>query len=84
MKILITEDTVVNFGDDRGGVHVGAGELPDVPGTVARQLVQLNRALYANRKDDPDKAGRDTAPADVVKAAEDLARDRAKAAKAQE
>lgn len=80
MKILITENTVVNVGDDRGGVHAAEGDLLDVPAAVARQLVQCGRALYTVRKDDTDKSGSNTAPADVVSAAEELARERAKPA----
>jgi hypothetical protein len=83
MKVLITENTIVNVGDDRGGVHAGAGSLPDVPADVARRLVLASRALYTNRKDDPDKAGSNTAPDEVVKAAEAVVKELAAAAKAQ-
>lgn len=69
MKMLIIEGTVVNFGDDRGGVHADPGETPDVPQEAARALAQAGRALYVNRKDDPSRSGANTASAEMLKAA---------------
>jgi hypothetical protein len=77
-KILITEPTLINYGNDRGGVHHDAGELPDVPKETALALVRHGRALFVNRNDDPDKAGANTAPAELLKAAKDVATARAK------
>lgn len=81
-KVLILESTVVNFGDDRGGVHQDAAELVDVSIDAARALVQAGRALYADRKDDKSKGAIHTASADMLKAADRVRKDRAAAAKA--
>jgi hypothetical protein len=69
-KILIIESCVVNHGDDRGGVHQSAGDMPEVPKDPARALVSAGRALYINKTDDPDKQGRNTASREMVSAAE--------------
>lgn len=73
-KILITEATLVNYGDDRGGVHQSIGDLPTVPKHVALDLVRANRALYADKADDADKGGRNTATREMLKAAEAMAK----------
>lgn len=73
-KILITEATIVNYGDDRGGVHQAIGDLPTVPKHVALDLVRANRALYADKADDFDKGGRNTATKEMLKAAEAMAK----------
>lgn len=74
MKVLITEPCLVNFGDDHGGVHQAAGALPDVPKDQAIALANAGRALYVERKDDPDKNGRNTAPPEMLKAAQEMAK----------
>jgi len=72
-KVLITTPTLINFEDDRGGLHHDAGETPVVPKDTALTLVRADRALYASKSDDPDKSGRNTATAEMLKAAADLA-----------
>lgn len=81
MKMLITEPCLVNFGDDRGGIHQDAGDLPDVPKDQAIALANVGRALYTDRKDDPDKSGRNTATSEMLKAAQELAKAKAKPVK---
>lgn len=73
-KMLIIESCVVNHGDDRGGVHQSAGDMPDIPKDPARALVTAGRALYINKTDDPDKQGRNTASREMVSAAEAMAK----------
>lgn len=73
-KILITESTLINYGDDRGGVHHGVGDLPDVPKAIAADLVRSSRALYAVREDDTDKSGRNTATKEMLTAAAAIAK----------
>lgn len=68
-KLLIISPTLVNYKDDRGGVAHDSGEVIDAPQDVAKVLIRTNRALYVNKTDDPDKAGINTAPADLVTAA---------------
>jgi hypothetical protein len=75
-KILIIEACLVNFGDDRGGVDQAAGDMTDVAKDTARQLTTAGRALYVNKADDPDKAGRFTASKDMIKAAEAMVKAR--------
>lgn len=82
MKILIIDATQVNYHDDRGGQHADAGEFVDPPKEVARKLVEVGRALYVNRTDDPSKEGSNTASKDMIAAAEVLAKTKSKAAKA--
>ena len=84
MKILILASCLVNVGDDAGGQHAEQGDMPDVPKDVAVKLVACGRALYTDRKDDPDKAGANTASKELIKAAEAAAAEKAKAAKAAE
>lgn len=81
-KILIIESCVVNHGDDRGGVHQSAGDMPEVPKDPARALVTAGRALYINKTDDPDKQGRNTASREMVSAAEAMAKSARKASPA--
>jgi len=73
MKILLLENTVVNYGDDRGGVIEAAGALVNPATQTAHGLVNQGRALYTAKSDDPSK-GLKTAPADIVKAAEAAAK----------
>jgi hypothetical protein len=75
-KVLITTPTLINFEDDRGGLHHDAGETPVVPKDTALTLVRADRALYVSKSDDPDKSGRNTASAEMLKAAADLAKAR--------
>lgn len=82
MKIVILEGTQVNYGNDQGGVHEDSGALCDVPKDVAIKLTTANRALYVNKSDDPFKDGRFTAPAEMVKAAEAMAKAKTKGKKA--
>lgn len=79
MKVLILENTVVNYGDDRGGVIEAAGALVSPSAATAHGLVSQGRALYTVKSDDPSK-GLKTAPADVLKAAEAAAKSTSKAA----
>lgn len=81
-KILILDPCLINYGDDRGGIHHDAGEMPDVPKATASEIVRMGRALYVSKSDDPDKAARSTASEAMVKAAQDMAAAKAKAAKA--
>lgn len=74
MKIIIIDSCQVNYGDDRGGVHEESGSIVDVSKEMAGRLTAANRALYVDKKDDPFKDGRFTASADMVKAAERLAK----------
>jgi len=74
VEILLTQNIIVNYGDDRGGVFEPRGAIVAPPRAVAVSLVLCGRALYANAKDDPTKGHLDTAPADVVKAARALAK----------
>lgn len=78
MKILIIEATQVNYLDDRGGQHADASEFVDPPKDVARKLVEVGRALYVNRTDDPSKEGSNTASKDMIAAAEAMAKAKAK------
>lgn len=66
-KIIIIEPCLVNYGDDRGGVHVDAGDEVDVNVDTAAMLAKLGRSLYVRKEDDPTK-GQHTAPAELVKA----------------
>lgn len=72
-KQLITESCLINFGDDRGGVHCETGEIvPDVPKATAIDLARMGRTLFVDRADDPDKTGRYTASKEMLKAAADM------------
>lgn len=79
-QLLILDPCLVNFSDDRGGIHHDSGDMPDVPKAAATDLVRRGRALYVNKTDDADKAGRYTASAEMVKAAKSMAAAKAKAA----
>lgn len=68
-KILVIETCIINYGDDRGGVVESFGAITEVTKDTARALTVSGRALYVNKADDPDKTGRHTASADMVKAA---------------
>lgn len=80
MKILIIEAIQVVFNPDIGGEHVSPGEIIDVTKDQAGKLTQANRALYVNKADDSYKDGRFTAPADMLKAAEAMAKAKGKKA----
>lgn len=69
MKVLIIAACLINYGDDRGGVHADVGEMPDVPKKQAEDLTRSDRALYVNRKDDSTKTGQFTATESMIKAA---------------
>lgn len=79
-KVLIIEPCIVNYHDDRGGVHQDTADIVDVNKPVATQLIASGRALYTDRKDDPTKTGQFTASADMVKAAHIMADARAASA----
>lgn len=68
-KILIIETCIVNHGDDRGGVVESVGATVEVNKDTARDLCSTGRALYVSKADDPDKTGRNTATAEILKAA---------------
>lgn len=70
MKMLIIESCLVNFGDDRGGVHQDIGQMPDVPKEQAIGLVRSGRALFTSKADDADRNGAYTASPEMLKAAE--------------
>lgn len=73
-KLLIIEACMVNFADDRGGVHQSAGDMPSVPKDAAHALIAAGRALYVDKKEDPDKQGRNTASQQMLHAAEAMAK----------
>ena len=79
MKLLITENTIINHGDDRGGVDAAQGDIVDVPKDTAQKLIAARRALYADKKDDPSKGALDTASAEMLKAAEAVRKAKEKA-----
>lgn len=79
-KQLVIESCLINFNDDRGGVHCEAGETVDVPKGTAIDLARAGRTLFVDKKDDPDKNGRHTAGAELLKAAEAALKAKAKAA----
>lgn len=74
MKVLITDSTQVNYGDDRGGVHEESGSVVDVNKETAGKLTEAGRALYVNKTDDPFKDGRYTASKEMLAAAAALAK----------
>lgn len=78
MKLLIIENTIINYGDDQGGVHAATGDIVDVNKDSAQPLVRASRALYADANDDPSKGKTDTASAAMLKAAKDMAKEMAK------
>lgn len=73
-KIIIIEACLVDFKDDKGGQHQEVGAMPTVPKDIAADLVRSNRALYADKADDFDKGGRNTATKEMLKAAEQVAK----------
>lgn len=75
--MLVIENCIINYGDDRGGVTEIAGALVEVNKDTARTLADIGRALYVDKKDDPDKYGRHTADAEMVKAAKIMAKGKA-------
>lgn len=81
-KIIITESTQVNYGDDRGGQHADSGEIVEVTKDQARKLCEIGRALFTQKSDDPTKDGRYTASAEMIAAARTLAAAKAREAKA--
>jgi hypothetical protein len=81
-KQLVIESCLINHGDDRGGVHHDAGEVVAVPKGTAIDLARAGRTLFVDKKDDPDKNGRHTASAEMIKAAADMRKTSAKAAAA--
>lgn len=68
-KILIIEACLVNYGDDRGGIHQDAGDQIEVGKDAALALTRAGRALYVSKADDADKSGRYTATKDMLQAA---------------
>ena len=80
MKLLILETCLVNFGDDHGAEVVEAPAIVDVNKDTARALIAPGRALYTQKADDPEKGAPNTAPADLLKAAQAAIAEKAKAA----
>jgi hypothetical protein len=72
MKVLVIAACLVNYLDDRGGVHHDVGEIVNVPKKQAEELVGAERVLYVDSKDDPSKAHVNTATAEMLRAAADL------------
>jgi hypothetical protein len=81
-KQIVIEPCLINFGDDRGGVGHAAGEIVEVSKETAAKLAGAGRTLYVDKKDDPDKHARYTASKEMIKAAEQMAAEKARAAKA--
>lgn len=77
-KVIITEGCLVNYGDDRGGVHEEQGAICEPSKDVARHLAIIGRALYVSKADDPDKAGANTASPELVRAAQAAAKAKGK------
>lgn len=69
-KMLIVETTVVNYGDDRGGVVETDGTQVSVPKDVGADLARAGRAVYLIKADDPTKEGRYTIDARMLAAFE--------------
>lgn len=68
-KVLIIESCLINYGDDRGGVHAEQYEQPNPTKDTAAALIASGRALYVDEKDDPSKGKINTASAEMLKAA---------------
>lgn len=81
-QTLIIAACLINFEDDRGGLHHAEGEIADVPKETARKLAEAGRLLYVSKADDHTKAGLFTADPALVKAAEAAAKAAAKSAAA--
>ena len=77
-KQLIIAACLINFDDDKGGQHHDVGQIVDVPKDTAKKLAEANRGLYVSRKDDPTKTGQFTASEAMLKAADEMAKARAK------
>ncbi|MBI4997849.1 MAG: hypothetical protein HZC22_13345 [Rhodocyclales bacterium] len=73
-KVIITEGCLVNYADDRGGVHEDQGAICEPSKDVAKQLVTIGRALYVSKADDFDKNGANTASPALLRAAEAAAK----------
>lgn len=78
-KQLIIEPCLINYGDDRGGVDHAIGDFVEVSKDTANKLAIAGRALYVDKKDDPDKHARNTASRDMLQAAEAMAKAKKKA-----
>lgn len=74
MKLLILEPCLINHGNGQGGEHTAAGFAEVASADTARALVASGKALYTSRKDDPNKAGANTATPEEVKIAEAAAK----------
>lgn len=81
MKQLIIAACLVNYHDDRGAQHQDVGDIVDVTKDTAEKLANTDRALYVVKADDPTKEKRYTATREMIKAAEDMAKEKAAAAK---
>lgn len=67
-KIILTDNCVVNFRDDRGGQHHQIGERLDVPNDEATSLVRMGRAKFLDKASDFDKKhASNTATAEDIK-----------------
>ena len=76
---MATPIWVPNPRNDRGGLHHDVGEIVDVPKKQAEDLARADRTLYVSRKDDPTKTGQFTATEAMLKAADEMAKAKAKA-----
>lgn len=65
-KLILLDNCVVNFRDDRGGQHHKMGDEVDVPKDEAYSLVRVGRAKFMSKSDDFDKAGTNTADKDLL------------------
>lgn len=73
-KQLVIEACIINHGDDRGGVDYAAGTIVEVNKETANTLACAGRTLYIDKKDDPDKNGRNTTSEAMIRAAEAMAK----------
>ena len=68
-KMLILESCVASNNPEHGPQHAAAGDIVSVSVSEADTLAKIGRALYTDKKDDPNKSGYHTADAELLKAA---------------
>ncbi len=73
-KMLIIENCLVNYKDDRGGVAHAQGEFIEVSKETAKKIAIADRALYLSKNDDHDPTGRYTAPERMINAAKKMSK----------
>lgn len=66
-KQLVIEPCIVNYQDDRGGVHADMGDEISPNTEQALKLAQMHKAVYLSADDDPTK-GRYTIRPDLAAA----------------